>query len=106
MQTPRLCEILLAEIWEDLLRVIESYPFHVKIHLSLILCDQGSLSVYSSFWSPSQLVKYNELAIRLGGWRWSDQFPILDMVPILGSYLELGSCEGGVTWHFLTNLGR
>ena len=40
--------------------VIEPDPFHVQSHSSLIPCDQGSLTAYTSFWAPSQPVGYNE----------------------------------------------
>ena len=40
--------------------IIELDPFCVQSHSSLIPCGQGSLAVYTSFWSPSQPVGYYE----------------------------------------------
>ena len=34
-------------------RVIEADPFNLQSHLRIISCEQGSFTVYNSFWAPS-----------------------------------------------------
>ena len=46
--------------------VIEPDTSHMKYHSSLIIFDQVSLTVYTSLWSPSQPVGYDEIFCSIG----------------------------------------